>query len=406
MVKGSGKGWLRRKKGATLFCWRNAEGLERSRAIGSANMDEKTAWAKVGELGLDKQIVNTDPLRTTFGELAEKYLAKYPFNKQSTKDLYEQVIRNVLMPKWTNAVAISIKASELKSWLLSLDISNCTRGKYRGRMSHIFEWAKSEELIPEFVQGTNGFQSSNPCTRVKGPQFSQETNYEALALEVEDTFKLLSAIKGNSGEYEIALLVATCGFRISEALGLQWRDIVWDKGYAKIRQTFVRSTIQDGAKTKLSRSRVEVPQLALSVIASWKRASMYTADDDYVFPSIKLDGEKPRTATMLVQDYIRPAAIRAGILVEKNGELFSKEGDRVGRFGCHNLWRHSLASFLMDEQQNPAVVQAIMRHSQMDMTLYYAHSSKKQKRAALDNYAQHIVPTATLRVPLRVQASA
>jgi len=34
-----------------------------------------------------------------------------------------------------------------------------------------------------------------------------------------------------------------------------------------------------------------------------------------------------------------------------------------------------------------------MRHSQMDMTLYYAHSSKKQKRAALDNYAQHLVPT-------------
>src|SRR5204863_330474 len=82
----------------------------------------------------------------------------------------------------------------------------------------------------------------------------------------------------------------------------------------------------------------------------------------------------------------------AGILIERENELFSKEGDRLSRFGFHNLGRHSLASFLMDEQANPAVVQAIMRHSQMDMTLYYAHSSKKQKRAALDNYAQHIVP--------------
>jgi len=107
-----------------------------------------------------------------------------------------------------------------------------------------------------------------------------------------------------------------------------------------------------------------------------------------------------------VQDYVRLAAIRAGILIEKKGELFSKEGDRLSRFGFHNLGRHSLASFLMDEQANPAVVQAIMRHSQMDMTLYYAHSSKKQKRAALDNYAQHIVPAQTLRVPLRVQALA
>jgi len=229
MVKGSGKGWLRRKKGATLFCWRNADAVERSRVIGSAKMNDKTAWAKIGELGLDKQVANTDSCSVIFGELAEKYLAKYPFNKKSTKDLYEQVIRNVLMTKWTDAIAISIKASELKSWLLSLDVSDCTRGKYRARMSHVYEWAKSEELIPEFIQGTNGIVSSNPCTRVKGPEFSQESDYEALTLEVEDTFKLLSEIKGKNGEYEIALLVATCGFRISEALGLRWRDIVWDK---------------------------------------------------------------------------------------------------------------------------------------------------------------------------------
>ena len=402
MVKGSGKGWLRRKKGATLFCWRNADAVERSRVIGSAEMDDKTAWAKIGELGLDKQLADTDSCSVTFGELAEKYLTKYPFNKQSTKDLYEQVIRNVLMPKWTDAVALNVKASELKSWLLSLDVSDCTRGKYRARMSHIYEWAKSEELIPEFVQGTNGIVSSNPCTRVKGPEFSQESDYEALTLEVEDTFKLLSEIKGKNGEYEIALLVATCGFRISEALGLRWRDIVWDKGYARIRQTYVHSTVQEGAKTRLSRSRVEVPHLALSVLAAWKPDCMYSAEDDYVFPSIKLAGKKPRTGTMLLQDYIRPAAIRAGILIELKNELFSKEGDRLSRFGFHNLGRHSLASFLMDEQANPAVVQAIMRHSQMDMTLYYAHSSKKQKRAALDNYARHIVPAQTLRVPLRV----
>jgi len=368
-------------------------------------MDDQTAWAKVGELDFVGLVASPDPSCITFGELAEKYLANYPFKKKSTKDLYRQVIRNVLMPRWTDAIAISIKPSELKSWLLKLDVSNCTRGKYRGRMSHIYEWAKSEELIPEFVHGPNGYVSSSPCTRVKGPEFSQETGYEALALEVEDTFKLLSEIKSKNGAYELALLVAACGFRISEALGLQWRDVVWDKGFARIRQTFVHSTMQDGAKTRLSRSRVEVPELALRVLAAWKCETMYAAADDFVFPSIKLGGKKPRCATMLVQDYIRPAAIRAGILLESDGELFSKEGDRIERFGFHNLGRHSLATFLMDEQANPAVVQAIMRHSQMDMTLYYAHSSKKQKRAALDNYARHLVPTPVenLRVQVRVQ---
>ncbi|HET8825618.1 MAG TPA: hypothetical protein VFM77_10855 [Terriglobales bacterium] len=67
----------------------------------------------------------------------------------------------------------------------------------------------------------------------------------------------------------------------------------------------------------------------MSVLAAWKRETRYNAEGDYVFPSIKLLGKKPRTGTMLVQDYIRPAAIRAGILIEKKDELFSKEGDRL-----------------------------------------------------------------------------
>jgi len=48
-------------------------------------------------------------------------------------------------------------------------------------------------------------------------------------------------------------------------------------------------------------------------------------------------------------------------------------GEAVKRFGFHTF-RHSLATCLMDEQENPAVVQAIMRHSKMYMTLYYSHS--------------------------------
>jgi integrase len=94
---------------------------------------------------------------------------------------------------------------------------------------------------------------------VKGREFSRVTVYEALALEIEDTFKVLSELQ--QPEYEFALLVATCRLRISEALGLRWRDVLWDRGLIAIRQTFVHLNAQEGAKTKLSRSRVEAPQL-------------------------------------------------------------------------------------------------------------------------------------------------
>ena len=59
---------------------------------------------------------------------------------------------------------------------------------------------------------------------------------------------------------------------------------------------------------------------------------------------------------MLVEDYLRPAAIRAGVITEKDGVTYDRDGEPVKRFGFHVLGRHSLAAFLMDEQENSAVV--------------------------------------------------
>jgi len=368
-------------------------------------MSGKTAWATVGELGLDKLTANTDPRHITFGELAKKYLAEHRFNKHSTKKWQTRIINKVLLPKWSDYIVTELNAKELRQWLLGFHISDVTRDRYRHVMSHLIQWGISEELLPQYLRGFDGtFQSANPCTRVKGNGFSQHSGYEALALDPEDSIALLSEIDGKTGEYELMLLVATCGLRISEALGLKWRDILWDKALISIRQTFVQDTLQEGGKTKLSGTRVEVPRLVLDVLASWREQTLYAGDDDFVFASYKLHGKQPRAATSLNRDYVRPAAIRAGILIERDGKLYSQDGAKIARFGFHNLGRHSLATFLMDEQENPAVVQAILRHSKMDMTLYYSHSSKKAKRAAVENYAKRITPDA-MRGQVRVQYS-
>ena len=94
----------------------------------------------------------------------------------------------------------------------------------------------------------------------------------------------------------------------------------------------------------------------------------------------------------MVEDYIRPAAIAAGVIRIENGVTYDRDGEVVKRFGFHNLGRHSLATFLKDEQENPAVVQAIMRHAKMEMTLYYSHSRRKAKRAAQEKVLQHLIP--------------
>jgi integrase len=74
---------------------------------------------------------------------------------------------------------------------------------------------------------------------------------------------------------------------------------------------------------------------------------------------------------MLVEDHLRPAAIKAEVLTEDDS-----------RFGFHNL-RHSLASFLVRSKTDPKTVQALLRHSNVKTTLQlYAHSVSEDRLAA------------------------
>jgi integrase len=82
----------------------------------------------------------------------------------------------------------------------------------------------------------------------------------------------------------------------------------------------------------------------------WQAETRYPKPQDWVFPSFKLRGRKPRTGSIMAQDYLRPAAVKAGILTE---------GDRR-RFGFHNL-RHSLASYLI--KQTKTDIKTILRYA-------------------------------------------
>jgi len=93
-------------------------------------------------------------------ELAQKYLANWPFNKQSTKDLHEQIVKNLLVPQWGDAEAIHIDPPRLKPWLMEFNVESSTRGKYKSIMSGVYSWGQCESLIPRGEQ-------FNPCRYVK-----------------------------------------------------------------------------------------------------------------------------------------------------------------------------------------------------------------------------------------------
>jgi integrase len=125
-------------------------------------------------------------------------------------------------------------------------------------------------------------------------------------------------------------------------------------------------------KSAASKAPVPLGPTLAGFIREWQQRTPYGQPTDWVFPSTRLGGKQPRVANMLVEDYLRPAAVKVGVL---------KEGEKV-RFGYHTL-RHSLASFLVRKGTDVKTVQKLLRHSDVSTTLgIYAHSMSEDRLAA------------------------
>ena len=80
---------------------------------------------------------------------------------------------------------------------------------------------------------------------------------------------------------------------------------------------------------------------------------------------------------MLVEDYLRPAAVKVGV---------KKVEDDSFRFGFHNL-RHALSSYLQIQAKvDPKVVQKILRHEDINttMNLHTCHGQRSYRGAGSD----------------------
>ena len=106
-------------------------------------------------------------------------------------------------------------------------------------------------------------------------------------------------------------------------------------------------------KSKASKKPVPLYPLLAFALDIWRKETPHSADDDLIFPSMRLKGGKPPRANMLVADHLQPAARKAGI----------KE-----RVGFHAL-RRTLASALAADGRDIRLIQELLRHSNPAITL-------------------------------------
>lgn len=328
---------------------------------------EKDAWREVERLGLTLKI-NQAPssIRIRFDTLAEHYL-KFDFGADAVRPKTErttlntrQIVRSYLLPRWGCEIADDIKPIDLQRRFQSRHNNNglawTTVSKFRGTMLRVYKIGLLHELV-----------TRNPVQAVETRSI---TDYKAILVTPSKTLEIIQRLP-NLLHRILVLTCAATALRASELLALRWSDIQWEEERIAVSKRWMRG--KDGpTKTRKSEGHVPLHPVLASQLKDWRNQTGYSADTDFVFPSQKKKGRVPLSPAVFVADHLRPAAIKAGVMIEPGQ-----------RFGLHNL-RHSLSSWLVNKAKiEPKTVQSILRHSRIQTTLdLYTQGDGDETRAA------------------------
>lgn len=170
-------------------------------------------------------------------------------------------------------------------------------------------------------------------------------------------------------------LILMTGLRLGEALALEWRDLDLKAGRLSVRRTQTRD--RDGTwtigppKTPRSRRTLALPRSLMLELRAYRRAQ-YEArlafpgwwDHDFVF--CYGDGRPYPRNTM--RDWLAAVCQRAGVPV----------------ISMHGL-RRAATTWLVALNAHPRTMQARLGHTNIDMTMYYAHSADEFDQQLADS---------------------
>ena len=220
----------------------------------------------------------------------------------------------------------------------------------------------------------------NVCDRVSPPR---KEHREITPLSVEQIHLLLEAARGHPQEALFILALHT-GMRRGELLGLKWQDISFTEGTLQVRRILNRVPtkmvkeagqryIETEPKTKKSRRNIFLTESALDALKQHQsrqlearlKAGAAWEHHDYVF------------CTPLGK-HLTPG--HDALVQLKN--LLAKAGLPAIRF--HDL-RHSSASLLLSLGVHPKVVQELLGHTQISMTMdIYSHALPTMQKEAME----------------------
>jgi integrase len=214
--------------------------------------------------------------------------------------------------------------------------------------------------------------SRNVSSLVSLPRVEEHVMHPLTSDEIE---KLIAVAKGHWLE-PVLILAVTTGMRRGELVALRWSDVDLNKGVLHVQRTASRvgsyGIVENDPKTRSSRRKVVLSNVALKML---KGHRLYQ-------DQIKVKaGNGWKNMNLVFYDEIGGYLSVDKILKEFHA-LLDKAG--LPRMRFHDL-RHSAATILLTMGVHPKVVQELLGHSTIAMTMdTYSHLLPSMQKDAAD----------------------
>ena len=248
---------LDRRRRTWNFLW-HEDGQRKSKRIGTLQeYPTKGAARRAAERIKPELVVRPRPQLSTVptvSALVEQFRTERMPARHSTRLGYDSYLKNWVVPEWGDKPITELQPRVVELWLQGLEMKPKSKAHIRGLLGNLITFAMWRGDIPTGV---------NPMrlVRLRGTNRPFHPRRTITAEEFQTFSRWLS-----EPFRTIGFLCACLGLRISECLGLQWRDVDWLNGRLSVKRGIVRQVVDD---TKTPESQKNIP-ISAELVECWR----------------------------------------------------------------------------------------------------------------------------------------
>jgi integrase len=245
--------------------------------------------------------------------------------EKSTIRGYVQKYNYDIKPNFGHVRLKEFKSSMFDEWASTKDLSGKSINEIRNILNQIFKRA--------FFDGVIDY---NPIDRIE--RYKHEKP-EPIPFTKDEIQKILTSLDSPYSEfYQFAIWT---GLRTGELLALRWQDVDLDRGIIHIRKSITRG-VEKTPKTKGSIRKVELHEKAFNALKAIHSSEFHDSFRVFINPKTKISY---KNADGIRKQIWKIALRRANV-----------------EYRCPYQCRHTFASMMLSQGENPMKVAAQMGH--------------------------------------------